>query len=255
MLLTIDIGNTSTSLCLMRGKSIIRRDQVETRLSKNLFKKKIAAAFRMIGRKYKTLDGVVIASVVPSATVGVKRAVETILKIKPLIVGENLKVPIKNRYDNPKQVGMDRLICAYAAMKLHGKPVIIVDFGTAVTFDVVSKKGEYLGGIIIPGIRLSAEALFQHTALLPKISIERPSRLIGRNTKDSMLSGLFHGYAALTQELTKRVARQLRARPKVIITGGYTHILRRYLGTSLDAIDNDLVEKGMRLLFDFQKNP
>ena len=113
------------------------------------------------------------------------------------IIGRDIVVPIKNRYKNPKQVGQDRLVGAYGAMKIYGCPLIVVDLGTAITFDVISPKGEYLGGAIVPGIRLSAESLFLKTALLPHIEIQAPRHIIGKTTQESMLSGLFYGYGSL----------------------------------------------------------
>src|SRR3989338_5493810 len=141
-----------------------------------------------------------------------------------MVVGRDIKVPIPNRYKNPKQVGQDRLVNAYSGYVQYGSPrggsLIIVDFGTAVTFDVVSKKGEYLGGLIVPGLEIARDALSEKTALLPKIKLVLPKKIIGKTTEESIRSGLFYGWAALTDCLTGKLRKKLGPAAKIIVTGG-----------------------------------
>jgi type III pantothenate kinase len=170
------------------------------------------------------------------------------LTARIFVVGQDIKVPIKNNYRYPRQVGQDRLVGAYAAKVFYGVPLIVVDFGTAITFDVVSKKGEYLGGIIVPGIRLTAESLFKKTALLPKVEIARPKELIGRDTKNSILSGIFYGYGSLCDGLVRLINQELQFRPKVIATGGYVEIMQQF-SREIQKVDEELIFRGLSLLY------
>ena len=201
MLLAIDIGNTTIALGLIENKKVLKISRVETHLPRNFLRKKLRTICASFARQCPQLEGIAICSVVPPRLEMVQSVAEKIFSIKPFVIGKDRLVPITNCYRKPKQVGQDRLVCAYAAMTLYGAPTVIIDFGTAITFDVVSRKKEYLGGIIIPGIRLSAESLSAKTALLPKIRIKGPKSLIGRDTQGSILSGLFYGYGAMSSGL------------------------------------------------------
>jgi len=211
MLLAIDIGNTTIGFAVIhKAGKIVSSIIIDTDAKANKIKAVVAKILRT-----HVISRAVICSVVPKAT----KIMEDVLssyhvipakgridrhsqllagihkKILPIsIIGRDIMVPIKNRYKNPKQVGQDRLVGAYGAMKIYGCPLIVVDLGTAITFDVISAKGEYLGGSIVPGLRLSAESLFLKTALLPKIEIQAPKHIIGKTTQESMLSGLFYGF-------------------------------------------------------------
>ena len=248
-LLAIDIGNTIIGIGVMQGKKVIKTYRVETSLLNRQVASKLKKVFRIIRRQYPALKDVIICSVVPPKLQIVSQAAHQIFGTKPYIIGKDIHVPIKNRYRNPKQVGQDRLVGAYAALLYYGAPAIVIDFGTATTFDVVSAKGEYLGGIIVPGIRLSAESLFNKTALLPKIKIKGPGSLIGKDTEESILSGLFYGYGALSTGLIERIGRTFPKRPKVIVTGGHIPLIKKFISQKLDAVDQDLVFKGIELLF------
>ena len=182
-----------------------------------------------------------------------KKIVSTKLKLPAFLVGKDIAVPIINRYKNPKQVGVDRLLNAYAGYSLYKRELIIIDFGTAITFDLVSKKGEYLGGIIAPGIEISLEALFQKTALLPKIRLAHPGSLIGRNTVESIRVGCSVGIGGLCDRIVEELRRKELRKPLVIATGGYAHFMRRYCKT-VAKIDDQLVLKGIALAYrDFLK--
>lgn len=243
MQLTIDIGNTNISLGIFHGKRLIRRYTIATR-EKNYFLglKKIFAQAK--------IEEVIICSVVPRATKKLHLDLKRLLKGKPLhIIGKDVKVPIRNLYRSPRQVGQDRLVNAYAGVMFYGAPLVVVDFGTAITFDIISKKKEYLGGMIIPGLRISLEALNQKTALLPKIKLEKPREFIGRDTKNSMLSGIIYGFAALTDDLAMCIRNKIGSDTRIIGTGGNIKLIAQYC-KRIDVIDQDLTLKGLNLLVD-----
>ncbi|TAM41078.1 type III pantothenate kinase, partial [bacterium] len=188
MLLAVDIGNTNISFGIFKGMGLKKTFDIPTKqYSRDKLFKKITSL--------KSAD-TLISSVVPGITRVAAKDLAAITGKRPYIIGKEIKVPIKNLYRRPDQVGQDRLVNAYAAVKLYGAPLIVVDFGTAVTFDVISKSGSYEGGLILPGLGLSIDALNRGTALLPEIKIGRPKELIGRDTASSMLSGIVYGFAA-----------------------------------------------------------
>jgi type III pantothenate kinase len=245
MLLGVDIGNTAMSFAVMRSGRVIHR----TELSMGAFRSQKAALKQILDRKrkrYPELRHSVVCSVVPQTSTAVARAIEKAFGEKPRFVGRNLKVPIKNRYRHPQEVGQDRLLCAYAAKELYGIPALVIDFGTAITFDAVSPDGSYEGGLIIPGIRLSAESLFQKTALLPRLeAVKSPRQLIGKSTQESILSGLFNGYGTMCNGLIDEFSRQWDAPLTVVVTGGHTRLMKKYIEPKITAIDSALVYKGM----------
>jgi len=245
-LLAIDIGNTSVSLAVIKGKKIIQRACVLTSLPKKQFKQSLAKA--VVQAKKKGAYESIVCSVAPKTLKTIKSIIKKEMGINPLIVGTNIKVPLINHY-NKKQIGQDRLVCAYAAQKLYGKPLIVIDLGTAITCDYISKKGDYEGGIIIPGLRLSSESLFKKTALLPNVHIERPAKLIGRDTKTSILSGIFYGYGALLGGLIARIHSSKKNYAKVILTGGYARMMQKYLSHKVYKVNEDLVFEGLKFLW------
>jgi len=250
MLLAIDIGNTTVSIGVLQGQRVVQIYSVDSGMSQSQFYEELKTSLSRIKRKFPNVRGAVICSVVPKVLNKVKRAVASQLRIQSKVIGKNLKVPLKNNYRFPRQVGQDRLVCAYAAKCLYGFPTIIVDFGTAITFDVISRQGHYEGGIIVPGIRLSVESLYKKTALLPNVSsIKIPKNLIGKDTQESILSGIFFGYGSMCCGLIDSLAKKLKRKPKVIVTGGHTHLMRKFIAKKITKIDRDLVFKGMALLW------
>ncbi len=247
MLLAIDIGNTTIGFAVMhKAGHIVSVAVIDTDAKLSKIKAVIAKILRA-----QAISKVVICSVVPKAS----KILEGILKktVPVDIIGRDILVPIKNRYKNPKQVGQDRLVGAYGAMKIYGHPLIVVDLGTAITFDVISPKGEYLGGAIVPGIRLSAESLFLKTALLPHIEIKAPKNIIGKTTQESILSGLFYGYGSLCKGMIDLLSSRLsfprkRESIKVVMTGGHTHLMKKFVSPKIRIIDEDLVFKGIYFL-------
>lgn len=241
MLLAVDIGNTNINLGIFKAGALLKRLVLPTRSRDYApFLKKIYSANK--------IKETVICSVVPEATAKLVKAIRKVSVNKPYIIGKGLKAPVRNLYKIKKEVGMDRLVNAYAGIRFYGAPLIIVDFGTAITFDVVSKNKEYLGGMILPGLNISLEALWQKTALLPKIRLEKPEDFIGRDTKTSILSGLLYGFGSLTDELSQRIKKVAGKNAKVILTGGNTDLIKEYC-SNIDAVDKDLTLKGINLIY------
>jgi type III pantothenate kinase len=241
MLLAIDVGNTNITAGLFRGARLAARGSIPTRGS-------LRSLLRALKTSPGRLDGVIVSSVVPRATVVLKRSLKQ-LRLKPLILGENIQAPVKNRYRLPSQVGQDRLVNGVAAYFLYGGPAIVVDFGTAVTLDLISARREYLGGLIVPGIGIGLEALVSRTALLPKIGLAPPSEFLGRDTRQSMLSGLFHGYGALCDGLVAGLKSRHAPEARVIATGGHCRLMAPYC-RSVQIVNPDLTLQGLRLTYE-----
>lgn len=229
MHIVVDIGNTTIAFAVIHRNKIMSVKRVDTNVRVDALKLQLAGVLRGFKRGHGKIDEAVICSVVPRVLKIIRNGIKTELGARVFVIGEDIQVPMDNRYKNPRQVGQDRLVGAYAAMKLYGKPAIIIDLGTAITFDAVSAKEEYLGGAIVPGIRLSAESLFLKTALLPQIDIKAPQSVIGRTTQESILSGLFYGYGSLCRGFIELMERQIKGRPVVIMTGGHTQLMKKFI--------------------------
>jgi len=240
MLLAVDIGNTNISFGIFKGDKLLKRLALPAS-GYNL--KKLRA--KLAGFK---ITDVVICSVVPKLTRLLAQGLRRFTGRRPYIIGKDFAVPIKNLYRCPGEVGQDRLINAYAAILLYGAPVIAIDFGTAVTFDVISRKKEYLGGLILPGLNLSLDALNKYTALLPRIKLNRPDEFIGRDTRVSMLSGIVYGFAALADDLSARIKNKIGRNALVIGTGGDIKLILDYCRV-FDIIEPDLTLKGINLVY------
>lgn len=241
MLLAVDIGNTNISLGVFRGKHLLRRYALPTKSETYL------SQLRKVFTKNK-IDDAVICSVVPFATIKIAKDLRKLSGKRPQIIGRDINIPIKNLYRNPRQVGQDRLVNAFAGISFFGAPLIVVDFGTAVTLDVVSRNKEYLGGLILPGLEISLDCLAERAALLPQIKLSRPRELIGRDTKNSMLSGVIYGFACLADCLIERIKPKIGKNAQVAGTGGNIHLMEQYC-QNIDKIDSDLTIKGLNLLY------
>ncbi|MFH0826978.1 MAG: type III pantothenate kinase [Candidatus Omnitrophota bacterium] len=239
MLLAIDIGNTNITFGIFSGKKLLKKFDIPTD------KLRYATLKKELGR-FKPREAV-ICSVVPGATRHLKGVLSR-LSLRPLIIGKDVRVPIKNLYRKPAQVGQDRLVNAYAVTRLYGAPAVIVDFGTAITFDVVSKNKEYKGGLIVPGLKISLEALFQRTALLPQLGLGAPREFIGKDTKSSMLSGIVYGFASLTDQLLTQLKKDTGKGALALATGGDVSLMARYC-RKIDRIDGTLTLKGLNLIY------
>lgn len=242
-LLAIDVGNTNVHFALFSGKTVQKTFRIKT-------PELNSRAIRQVARKIplKSVEAAVIASVVPSAGNFLKENLPKELNLKTYLIGKDLKAPVVNKYKKPGQVGIDRLVNAVAAFHRYPRSLILVDFGTAITLDVVSQKGEYLGGIIAPGIEISLEALFHKTALLPKIRLKHPGNIIGKDTVESIRVGCSVGIGGLCDRLIQRVKTRFRPKPLVIATGGYALFMKRYC-QCIDLIDPFLTLKGIQISF------
>jgi type III pantothenate kinase len=240
-ILAIDIGNTNITLGIFKGKRLVRRSRIPTsRFSRYKTDLKAFVA------KWNP-DGVIISSVVPEALKKLKKVLSGISKSKIRVLGEGATVPIKNLYRIKAQVGQDRLVNAFAAKVLYGTPAVVIDFGTAITFDIVSGRGGYLGGLILPGIEMSLTGLYEKTALLPKVRLAATPDIIGRDTVNSIRGGILFGFGAMCDSLILRYRKLLGKDLKVIATGGNSKLIKRY-AKSIQRVDEDLTLKGLMLI-------
>ena len=251
MLLAVDVGNTHTVFGLFSGATVRADWRVATRkeMTSDELGVLLRALFDGVGLETADVKAAIVSSVVPDLNGVFQRAVHRYCDCEPLFVGPGLRTGMPIQYDNPHDVGADRIVNAVAAKERFGAPVIVLDFGTATTFDVVDATGSYLGGVIAPGPAASAEALFAKAARLPRVDVARPARVIGRNTVQSMQSGLFHGYTAMVQGVVARIRAELGSEAPVVATGG----LSRLFATELDclaAVDPQLTLTGLRLLWE-----
>ncbi len=260
MLLAIDVGNTNITVGIFQRERLISCGRMSTLGPRTVDEVTITLQGLLhnlclgTGYRFENIDGLILSSVVPQATSALKQALKSLVKPRPLIVGETIRAPIKNRYRVPSQVGQDRLVNAVAAYYLYGGPAIVVDFGTAVTVDLVSKRCEYLGGLIVPGIAISLEALVSRAALLPKIELAPPKELLGRDTQESMRSGIFFGYGALCDGVVSKLKTRHAPKAKVIATGGHAPLIVPYC-RSVKILNTELTLQGLRLTYErAQKN-
>ncbi len=248
MIIAIDIGNSTIGFGFLHEGRVSHVATIENMPDSELVMVKLDNFMETTVQRY-SIKKVVICSVVPDSQKMLVRKIKKFWSMRPIIVGKDVKIPVVNKYRRPRQVGKDRLMCAFAVKELYGAPAVVIDLGTAITFDGLSAKGEYLGGAIIPGLRLSAEALFEKTALLPRVHIAEPQRVIGRSTEESIQSGIFHGYGALCDGMVARLADEMKCQhPKVIMTGGYAEVMRKFMRSPVEAVDQNLIFKGMALL-------
>jgi len=250
MLLAIDIGNSTVNFGLFKGKRIVKRAKMST---EDIQKGTVPFFGKKRDYPFLSLD-IIVCSVVPGATRKMQAAIKAVTGVKPLVLGKDIKAPIKNLYKKPGQVGQDRLADAVAAKHIYGAPVIVVDFGTAITFDVVTKAGEYAGGIIFPGLELSLATLSKRAALLPKIRLSEPKALIGRDTVTSMKSGVTYGIASLCDGIISRIQAKYGKRMKIVATGGDAAFVARHT-RSIRVVDKNLTLKGLKLIYEKRVRP
>ena len=250
MLLAADIGNTHAVFGLFEGDSLLADFRVATYPARTSDEWGLALRQICSLRKIESsaVDGAAMCSVVPPLTEVIAEAIQRYFGITPLIVGPGVRTGVPILYDPPHDVGADRIVNAVAAHHISGGAAIVVDFGTATTFDLISSKGEYLGGAIAPGIQIGAEALFSRAARLPRVEIRRPPEVIGRNTVQSIQSGLYFGYVALVNGMLARMKRSLDEPVPVYVTGGLGSALAADL-EGIEAVVPDLTLVGLRLIY------
>lgn len=239
-MIAIDIGNTNITVGMFRGKRLVKKTKIPT------------AEYGLYARRLKAFLGrpapeAVISSVAPKALYKLEKALRKSITGKIVILGRNAAVPIKNLYKVKKQVGQDRLVNAFGAAKFYGSPCVIMDLGTAITFDVVSREGAYLGGLILPGIEMSFAGLYEKTELLPKVALAPARHIIGKDTVESMRGGILFGFGAMCDGLVAKYRKLLGKDLKVIATGGNARLIKKY-AKSIQIVDEDLTLKGLHLI-------
>ncbi|MDX6612298.1 MAG: type pantothenate kinase [Blastocatellia bacterium] len=254
MLLVIDAGNTNTSLGVFDGRELVAHWRLTTSRARTVDEYGVHARnlFELAGLDFKTIDAIAISSVVPPLNFTLKRMAEVYFHLTPLFVDHTTNTGLKILYQPPADVGADRIVDAVAAIEKYGAPCIVVDFGTATTFNAISKNGEYLGGVITPGITISSDALFERTAKLPRVEIKRPLKVIGSSTIDAMQSGLYHGFSGLVDGLLRKMIEELGGSARVIATGGLAQLIAT--GSEfIELVDDTLTLEGLRLVYERTK--
>ncbi len=235
LLLVVDTGNTNTVFGVWRGEDLAEsfRLSTDTERTSDEYGATLITLFTRAGLDPRRVGGVAISSVVPPLHPTLERLSRDYFGQKPLFVEPGIRTGMPIRYDNPAEVGADRIVNALAARELYGSPVVVVDFGTATTFDVVNRAGEYAGGIIAPGILISAEALFAHASRLYRVDVQRPELLVGRNTASAMQAGIFYGYIGLVDGLLERLRAEIPDLVEIVATGGQAELIAsgsRFIG-------------------------
>jgi len=251
MLLAIDIGNTNIALGVFQDRSLVEHWKIKSEADKTCdeYFVLLKGLFDHATSAIEKIEAAILSSVVPPLTPVFQKLGRDMFKVKMLTVGPGLKTGMPILYENPQEVGADRIVSAVAAMEKYGSPCIVVDFGTATTFDAISAQGEYLGGVIAPGVKISAEALYLKTAKLPQIEIIKPHKIIGRTTVASMQSGLYHGYVGLVSNLITMLKQELGDSAKVITTGGFASLIQHEI-EAVDGYEPFLVLDGLRILYE-----
>lgn len=251
MLLVVDVGNTHTVLGVYEGERLLQHWRVWTDLEKTsdeygVLVRNLYDGSRLSSRE---VSAIAVSSVVPPLTPTIVDLCVRYFGVHPLVVGPGVKTGISIKMDNPREVGADRIVNAVAAFARHRKACIVLDFGTATTFDYVSAAGEYMGGVIAPGANISAEALFRQASKLPRVEIAKPATVIGKNTVAAMQSGLYFGYLGLVEGIIDRIKRELRADPLVIATGGLAATIAAD-SSRIHEIDENLTLEGLRIIYE-----
>ncbi|MBU7007840.1 type III pantothenate kinase [Phosphitispora fastidiosa] len=254
MLMVLDVGNTNIVLGVFEGKRLVRNWRISTNKDKTAdeYGLQIRMFFEYSGIKCSDMEAVIISSVVPTVMSALESMSANYFGIKPLVVGPGVKTAMPIRYDNPKEVGADRIVNAIAAYELYGGPLIVVDFGTATTFDAISAEGAYLGGAIAPGISISTEALYTKAAKLPRIELLKPKAVIGKNTVSSMQSGIIYGFVGQADGIVSRMKKEMGGKAYVVATGGLAELISNESGL-IDTINSNLTLEGLRIIYERNK--
>ena len=251
MLLAIDAGNTNVTLGIFRGSDLLVQWRLTTDhdRSSDEYGAQVRKLFDDSGLDVKEIDGVAIASVVPLVNPSLTHTVEVLFGLTPMFVDHTTDTGLKILYDAPSDLGADRIVDAVAAVTKYGAPCIVVDFGTATTFNAVNEAREYIGGAIAPGIMIAAEALFSRAAKLPRVEIKRPEKAIGASTLGAMQSGLYYGYVGLVDRVLEKMIGEMGSKPRVIATGGLAMTVAN-ASTFIEQVDPTLILDGLRLIYE-----
>ncbi|WP_022670174.1 type III pantothenate kinase [Hippea alviniae] len=249
MLIAVDIGNTNIVIgVFLKDRFLNFRLSTNLKLTQDEYCINFYNLFNLYGINERAY-GAIVSSVVPQITPRVINAIETVFNIKPLEVGPGIKTGMPIRYKNPSEVGADRIVNAVGAYEEFKDALIVIDSGTAITFDVISKKGEYIGGAIVPGIHISADALAEKTAKLPRVPLGKPESVIGKTTINSIQSGLFYGYLSLIEGMIRRIKNEMETDCTVVITGGDSALFYRHLN-EIDHFRPYLTLFGLKVIYE-----
>ncbi len=254
MLLAVDIGNTNVALGVFEGEELRATWRMATNVSQmaDEYAVLLLNLLHYRGMDITDIKDIAMCSTVPSLTPTVIELCQRYLNISPFVVSAGVKTGVRIRMDNPREVGTDRIANAAAAHHLYSGPMIIVDVGTATTFDIVSKEGAFMGGAIATGIATAAEALFQRTAALPRVELVAPKQAIGTNTIAAMQSGIIFGYVGLIEGMVTRMQKELGEKPTVVATGGYAYLMAKETKL-IDTVNPDITLIGLRLIYQMNK--
>ncbi len=246
----LDVGNTNTVLGVYENENLKYHWRMETNRNKteDEYGMIIKSLFQHVGLALSQIDGMIISSVVPPIMFSLEKMCQKYFHIKPLIVGPGIKTGLNIKYENPREVGADRIVNAVAGIHEYGSPLIIVDFGTATTYCYIDEGGHYMGGAIAPGINISTEALYSRAAKLPRIEIVRPDHIVGKNTVAAMQAGILYGYVGQVDGIVSRMKAQSKKQPTVIATGGLAPLIAEET-SSIDVVDPFLTLKGLCLIY------
>ncbi|MCK9859250.1 type III pantothenate kinase [Paenibacillus sp. ATY16] len=251
MILVIDVGNTNIVLGVYKGKELLHHWRLSTNRSATVdeYGMNIHNLFHYAGIRMEQIEGVIISSVVPPLMRALEQLCMKYLRKTPLVVGPGVKTGLNIRYENPREVGADRIVNSVAGIVKYGSPLIVVDFGTATTFDYIDASGSYLGGAIVPGIGISTEALYQRAAKLPRIELVKPKSVIGRNPVTSMQAGIIYGYAGQVDGIVNRIKKEFQVSPRVVATGGLAELISTESET-IEEVDPLLTLEGLRIIYE-----
>ena len=254
MLLAVDVGNTNMTIGIFDGSKLKATWRVATGVHRmpDEYASLLLSLFERQGIDVSKITDAILCSVVPPLVGVFEEVCRRYLKVSLLVIEAGVKTGVRISMDNPKEVGADRIVNAVAAHQLYGGAVIVIDLGTATTFDAVSEEGDYLGGAIAPGIAIATEALFARTAVLPRVELGHPKRAIGRNTVAAMQSGIVFGYAGLIEGIVNRIQQELGGKAKVVATGGYAELLAGETPV-IEEVNPDLTLIGLRLIYEMNK--
>ncbi len=252
MLLVFDIGNSNIVMGTYEGKKLLRHWRISTDRQKtgDEYGMLINSLFAYQNIRMDEVEAIIISSVVPPLMVPMIKMCERYFRIRPLVVGPGIRTGFRISYENPREIGADRIVNVAGAFEQYGGPLIVIDIGTATTFDAVTPDGDFMGGVIAPGLSSSADALFQRAAKLPRIELVTPKRIISRNTVSGMQAGIIYGYVGQIDEIVRRMKKEMGwDETKVVATGGYARMVARESKT-IDKIDHFLTLTGLRVLYE-----